>query len=75
MWNNVAVSCEVPAPVGTTGHLKCRNGFVKEVAYTQSFTNVTCGADGKWTPKPISCVKTPKKVKLVLVGDMTLLED
>nr|NP_001155040.1 low-density lipoprotein receptor-like venom protein precursor [Nasonia vitripennis] len=74
MWNNVAVSCEVPVPVGTTAQLKCRSGFVQEVTYRQSYRNVTCSPEGVWSPKPISCVKKPKKVKLVLEGDMIIEE-
>uniref|UniRef100_A0ABD2XEM3 Sushi domain-containing protein n=1 Tax=Trichogramma kaykai TaxID=54128 RepID=A0ABD2XEM3_9HYME len=74
VWNNVAVSCDISAPVTTVATLKCREGFVKEVTYEPTYKDVRCLADGTWTPNPITCVKKPKKVKLVLEGDM-IIED
>ncbi|XP_014210767.1 very low-density lipoprotein receptor-like [Copidosoma floridanum] len=72
LWNNLAVSCEIPAPLNTIAILKCREGFVQEITYGATFKNVTCESNGIWSPDPIKCVKKPKKVKLVLEGDMIL---
>ncbi|XP_058793365.1 very low-density lipoprotein receptor-like [Phymastichus coffea] len=73
-WNNVAVSCEIPAPVGTTAQLKCREGFMQDITFEQVYKNVKCQADGKWNPQPIQCNKKPRKVKLILEG-VAIFED
>ena len=75
LWNNVAVSCQVPAPVGTTAELNCRQGFIREVRYEETHKSVRCQTDGSWGPTPMTCSKKPRKVKLVLEGDMIITED
>ncbi|XP_058793453.1 low-density lipoprotein receptor-related protein-like isoform X2 [Phymastichus coffea] len=72
-WKSTIVSCEIPVPIDTIADLNCRKGFVQEVMYEQAYKQVKCQPDGKWSPKPIRCVKKPRKIKLVLEGDMIIL--